>query len=230
MPDSTGISAGAYKLWVYMSALKRRYGCLSVRNKKMYEHFGVSERTVQRWKRELEASGWLSQQRVYRPNGRERASQYDILRSTCRRTTRPKVSPRSVTPLNPLRGTSLSSEREASVPPDLTPKKAAAAVAKQPSEAEIQEVRKDWGKRQIDRAAVVRVLVALAMRECSYASFRVEAARRVREVQPANRVGFVIRLAESGQFYGDAEIPIDDQVASIQRILAETAQLEAMPQ
>jgi hypothetical protein len=120
------------------------------------------------------------------------------------------MSPPNVTPSVPLGGTFSSNEREKSS----TVSEVAAAVLpegkKQPTEMEIEEVRRDWGKRPIDRAAILKILLALYMRKSSYAEFRIEAARRVQEVQPANRVGFVIRLAESGEFYREQRSQFDD--------------------
>ena len=209
MPDSKNVSAGAYKLRVYMEALTTRYGRCVPSNRAMAGHFRVCKRTIQRWKRELEAKGWLRQERRQRPHHQEQTSCYVVrdLRTTCRRT---QMSPPNVTPSVPLGGTFSSNEREKSS----TVSEVAAAVLpegkKQPTEMEIEEVRRDWGKRPIDRAAILKILLALYMRKSSYAEFRIEAARRVQEVQPANRVGFVIRLAESGEFYREQRSQFDD--------------------
>jgi hypothetical protein len=199
MLDSKNVSDGAYKLWVYLGKLKRRYGRCVPSNRAMRLHVRVCERTIQRWKRELEAKGWLRQERRQRPHHREQTSCYAVrdVRTKCRPM---QVSPPNVTPSVPLRGTLCSSEREessrvseiaAAVPPE---------GKNRPTKTEIEEVRRDWGKRPIDEAAIRRILLALAMRKCPYANFRLEAARRVREIRPANRIGFVIRLAESDQF------------------------------
>ena len=94
-----------------------------------------------------------------------------------------------------------------------------AADAKQPGKEEIEQVLADWGKTPIDNGAILRILVPLNRRNCSYASFRPEAARRVREARPMNPIGFVIRLAESGEIYGEPEPSLKDQAAEIDSIL-----------
>jgi hypothetical protein len=205
------VPAGAYKLWVYMIALTQRYSVCKASNRAMADHFGVCLRAIQRWKRDLEAAGELRQKRRRRAHHREQTSLYEVrpIRPARCRPARNQMSSPNVTPSVPLRGAFCSSERTTT-----------AAVATRPGKEEIEQVRADWGATEIDYEAIVRILVALAVQNCTYARFRLEAARRVREVRPTNRIGFVIHLAESGQIYGEPETSLQDQAAEIDRILA----------
>lgn len=232
------VADGPFRLVVYMQALERQYGRCVPANRKMAEHFDVSVRTIQRWKRELESAGLIRQERRKRPHHREQRSAYHILvdsRKCCTRqlASSNEMSSMNVTPSVPLRGTSCSNEQQRrryySGPEFKSTSRLAASREFRkrttnpsggqkgwvqnsnaqvssvknwaPTEAEIAEVRRDWGKVPIDRNAMVRILSGLKNRGIGYADFRRVAAQRVRQYQPLNRIGFVIRLAETGEIF-----------------------------
>lgn len=189
------VADGPFRLLVYMQALQRRYGRCVPANRKMAEHFDVSVRTIQRWKRELESAGLIRQERRKRAHHQEQRSAYHILVDSKKCRTRQLVSsnemsPRNVTPSVPLRGTSCSDEQQRrryySGPEFKSTERLASASREfkerttnpnpcgnekgsvqssnsqvssvknsEPTEAEIAEVRRDWGKVPIDRNAIV---------------------------------------------------------------------------
>jgi hypothetical protein len=93
------VADGPFRLLVYMQALQRRYGRCVPANRKMAEHFDVSVRTIQRWKRELESAGLIRQERRKRAHHQEQRSAYHILVDSKKCRTRQLVSSNEMSPL-----------------------------------------------------------------------------------------------------------------------------------